>query len=70
MPQEGGVVVDLDRVNGRSEQVVVERCEIFRAAEDDVGRVLGLQDAPVIVAERLEIRKVPSYDGVEPRATA
>src|ERR1043165_1340758 len=66
VPKERGDIVDLDRVNSRSEEVVVERSQIFCAAEDDVGGVLGLQDAPVIVAERLDIRKVPSDDSVEP----
>jgi hypothetical protein len=65
--EEGGDIVGLDCVNGRSEQVVVERSQIFCAAEDDVGGVLGLKDAPVIAAEGLEIRKVPRDDGIEPR---
>jgi hypothetical protein len=47
--------------------VVVERSEIGRASEDDVGGVLGLQDAPVIAAERLEIRKIPGDGGIEAR---
>jgi len=34
--------------------MVIERSEIVWAAEDDVGRVLGLSDAPVIATERLE----------------
>ena len=67
MTEEGSDIVGFDCMDGRSEHVVVERSEIFHAAEDDIGGVLGLQDAPVIAAERLEIRKVPSHGGIKAR---
>jgi hypothetical protein len=53
--QEGGAVGELDRVDGSSKQVIVERSQIIGRVEDDVGGVLGLADAPVIAAERSEV---------------
>ena len=41
-------LLGLDRVHGRADQCVVERLEVLSAVEDDIGRVFGLHQAPVV----------------------
>ena len=65
--EEGGDVGELDRVNGRTEQVVVKRGQIVCAAKDDVGSVFGLGNAPVIAAERSEIGDVARDGSIHAR---
>ena len=47
-PQEGGHVVDLDRVDGGTADALIDGLEIVGGTEDDVGGVFGLHKAPVI----------------------
>src|SRR4051794_14596119 len=62
-----GGVGESDRMDGRAEQMVVEGGQIVSAAEDDVGGVFGLGDAPVVAAERSEIGDVARDGSIHAR---
>src|SRR3954464_12309582 len=56
--EERGDVGESDRMDGRAEQMVVEGGQIVSAAEDDVGGVFGLGDAPAVGAGRSQVGNV------------
>ena len=46
--QEGCHLVGLDAVNGRADDLIIERLKLGLTVEQDVGGILGLHDAPVV----------------------
>ena len=50
LTEKGGDLLGLDRVNRRSADGLVQRCQSLATTKDDVGGVLDLSEAPAVVA--------------------